>query len=250
MAASDHWGMPPLRREDEWTLLLQYETGNEMTRAAAAERIIRANMRFVCHAALQVTRARGMPPEDCIQAGNLALVEALSTFDSAKVRCPERFRFISYASKAIRGAILRQAGMEEAEAQYLRLLDVDEADGAEDETAFFLHHLPGTPTDPTAEHVAAQELVADEELQALLASLKPQQQAALLAYAEQIVIYGETTDQAVAKGLGTQRSAITRMKGRIKLKLSPYDRDDLLAAFRTLMAQIWHRRATKGSPHA
>jgi RNA polymerase primary sigma factor len=85
-----------LTRSEEETLAREAVQGN----AAAKERLVRANLRFVVNVAKKYQH-RGLPLEDLISEGNIGLMRAIDRFDVEK-----GYHFISYAVWWVRQAIL------------------------------------------------------------------------------------------------------------------------------------------------
>lgn len=87
----------PLSREDESALAIAFrDTGDQR----AADRLVRAHMRYVVATAIKYKRY-GVPLNELIAEGNFGLVHALRKFD------PDRgFRFVTYAAYWIRAYIL------------------------------------------------------------------------------------------------------------------------------------------------
>lgn len=88
---------PMISPEEEIELTREIKKGNN----AAAERLIRANLRFVISVAKQY-QGKGLPLIDLIQEGNCGLIEASKKFDESR-----GFRFISYAVWWIRQSIMK-----------------------------------------------------------------------------------------------------------------------------------------------
>lgn len=88
---------PMISPEEEIELTKEIKKGND----AAAEKLIRANLRFVISVAKQY-QGKGLPLIDLIQEGNCGLIEASKKFDESR-----GFRFISYAVWWIRQSIMK-----------------------------------------------------------------------------------------------------------------------------------------------
>ncbi len=88
--------IPTLTREDEHDLAVRVQAGDE----AAAEALVRANLRYVVAVALQYRRY-GIPISELVAEGNLGLMMAVKKFD------PDRgTRFVTYAGYWIRAYVL------------------------------------------------------------------------------------------------------------------------------------------------
>jgi RNA polymerase primary sigma factor len=88
--------VPLLSRAEEEDLARRAARGD----AAAKERLVRANLRFVVNTAKRYQN-RGLPLEDLISEGNIGLLYAIERFDVEK-----GYHFISYAVWWIRQAII------------------------------------------------------------------------------------------------------------------------------------------------
>lgn len=87
----------PLSREAEMELAVRFRDHNDQR---AADRLVRAHMRYVVATAIKYKRY-GVPLNELISEGNFGLVHALRKFD------PDRgFRFVTYAAYWIRAYIL------------------------------------------------------------------------------------------------------------------------------------------------
>ena len=79
--------IPLLKKDEETKIAKLAAKGN----AAARERLINANLRFVVSIAKKY-QGKGIPLEDLISEGNLGLLNAVKYFDVEK-----GYRFITYA---------------------------------------------------------------------------------------------------------------------------------------------------------
>ena len=89
--------LPLLSKAEEEKYARQAAMGN----AAARERLINANLRFVISLAKKY-QGKGLPLEDLISEGNVGLMNAVDHFDVSR-----GYRFITYAVWWIRQAIIR-----------------------------------------------------------------------------------------------------------------------------------------------
>jgi RNA polymerase primary sigma factor len=94
---SDIARIPLISREQEKELARKAHTGD----VAAKQQLVNANLRFVITVAKQYTN-RGLDFLDLINEGNIALIEAIDTFDETK-----GYRFITYAVRRIKQDMLR-----------------------------------------------------------------------------------------------------------------------------------------------
>lgn len=88
---------PMISPEEEIELTREIKKGN----SAAADKLIKANLRFVISVAKQY-QGKGLPLIDLIQEGNCGLIEASKKFDESR-----GFRFISYAVWWVRQSIMK-----------------------------------------------------------------------------------------------------------------------------------------------
>ena len=92
--------IPLIGRDEEYDLAIRAKNGD----AAARERLVNGNLRFVMSIAKQF-QGRGLPLIDLISEGNIGLLTAIDKFE------PEKgYHFISYAVWWIRQAILKAIG--------------------------------------------------------------------------------------------------------------------------------------------
>ncbi|MEO0214945.1 MAG: sigma-70 family RNA polymerase sigma factor, partial [candidate division WOR-3 bacterium] len=88
----------PLSPEEERELILKAKRGDK----AARDRVIKSNVRFVVAKAKMLSRDSGVPVEDLISEGILALYDAFENFNPQK-----NVRFLSYAKPYIDKAMYR-----------------------------------------------------------------------------------------------------------------------------------------------
>ncbi len=88
--------LPPLTRDEEAQLLTDYTQHGQM---GALDRLVRANLRFVCAVACQHT-GRGLSLQELISAGCLGLIRAIDEHDPANGT-----RLVSFAAWWIRKEI-------------------------------------------------------------------------------------------------------------------------------------------------
>ena len=277
---------PALRREEEFALLTQYQQLREKgdpedatvqrAKQEIIDRVITSNMRYVYMKVGEVARKLALAAssdhlQELIQAGHEALRNHLETFRAEKVKCPETFRFISYASKGVLGAILKEAQAENTALQSLRPCSWDDVSPwlsaiPEESTragtrpkrngdSFYTPY--DVTTDPTYMILAEKRAVQtdanidekEQRLQVLLKRLTPEQTKVLMEYARQIATVGETIDRKVADSLGVVRSAVTRMTPRIAKRLGR-DYEELLPIFRYLLEQLRQGRYDEGTHYA
>ena len=92
--------IPLIGRDEEYDLAMKAKNGD----AAARERLVNGNLRFVVSIAKQF-QGRGLPLIDLISEGNVGLLTAIDKFE------PEKgYHFISYAVWWIRQSILKAIG--------------------------------------------------------------------------------------------------------------------------------------------
>lgn len=92
--------IPLIGRDEEYDLAMKAKSGD----AAARERLVNGNLRFVVSIAKQF-QGRGLPLIDLISEGNVGLLTAIDKFE------PEKgYHFISYAVWWIRQSILKAIG--------------------------------------------------------------------------------------------------------------------------------------------
>jgi len=92
--------IPLIGRDEEYDLAIRAKNGD----AAARERLVNGNLRFVVSIAKQF-QGRGLPLIDLISEGNIGLLTAIDKFEPDK-----GYHFISYAVWWIRQAILKAIG--------------------------------------------------------------------------------------------------------------------------------------------
>lgn len=118
-----------LPQEEENRLAQQVREGNEK----ALERLVSANLRFVVSIASQY-QGKGLPIDDLVNEGNIALIKSARSFDPAKGT-----RLVVYAASRIRQAMEKAIGREEESASLKELKEDtgknSAADGSNDPLA-------------------------------------------------------------------------------------------------------------------
>lgn len=102
-----------LSQEEENRLAQQVKEGNEK----ALEQLVSANLRFVVSLASKY-QGKGLPIDDLVNEGNIALIKAARSFDPTKGS-----RLVIYAASRIRQAIEKALGEEEESANMKELKD-------------------------------------------------------------------------------------------------------------------------------
>lgn len=102
-----------LSQEEENRLAQQVKEGNEK----ALEQLVSANLRFVVSLASKY-QGKGLPIDDLVNEGNIALVKAARSFDPTKGS-----RLVTYAASRIRQAMEKALGEEEDSANMKELKD-------------------------------------------------------------------------------------------------------------------------------
>ncbi len=102
-----------LSQEEENRLAQQVKEGNEK----ALEQLVSANLRFVVSLASKY-QGKGLPIDDLVNEGNIALIKAARSFDPTKGS-----RLVIYAASRIRQAMEKALGEEEDSANMKELKD-------------------------------------------------------------------------------------------------------------------------------
>ena len=102
-----------LSQEEENRLARQVKEGNEK----ALEQLVSANLRFVVSLASKY-QGKGLPIDDLVNEGNIALIKAARSFDPTKGS-----RLVIYAASRIRQAMEKALGEEEESANMKELKD-------------------------------------------------------------------------------------------------------------------------------
>jgi RNA polymerase primary sigma factor len=89
--------IPMLSHEEENEVAIRAVNGDK----AAADKLVRANLRFVVHVAKRY-QGKGLPLSDLISEGNIGLLSAVEHFDPSR-----GFHFVSYAIWWIKQSIIR-----------------------------------------------------------------------------------------------------------------------------------------------
>lgn len=102
-----------LSQEEENRLAQQVKEGNEK----ALEQLVSANLRFVVSLASKY-QGKGLPIDDLVNEGNIALIKAARSFDPTKGS-----RLVIYAASRIRQAMEKALGEEEESTNMKELKD-------------------------------------------------------------------------------------------------------------------------------
>ena len=102
-----------LSQEEENRLARQVKEGNEK----ALEQLVSANLRFVVSLASKY-QGKGLPIDDLVNEGNIALIKAARSFDPTKGS-----RLVIYAASRIRQAMEKALGEEEESTNMKELKD-------------------------------------------------------------------------------------------------------------------------------
>ncbi|MCM1324969.1 MAG: RNA polymerase sporulation sigma factor SigK [Acetobacter sp.] len=198
----------PLELEEEESLLLAKERGDEL----ASARLIEHNLRLVVYIAKKFDKT-GIEFEDLISIGSVGLIKAIKTF-----KLDKNIRLATYASRCIENEILMQIRKISKLKQDVSLDAPIFSDGEGNE--LILSEIMPNEEDEVG---SAMELSADKKVVSdLISTLNVREQEIM------ILRYGlegqdELTQREVAEKLGISQSYISRIEkkilGDMKVKL-------------------------------
>ncbi|WP_352399021.1 RNA polymerase sporulation sigma factor SigK [Anaerotignum sp.] len=90
----------PLSKEDEAYYLNLYQTGNEVEKKQAKDKLILHNLRLVAHIAKKYS-GNAREPEELISIGIIGLIKAVDSYNVEK-----NVRLVSYAAKCVQNELL------------------------------------------------------------------------------------------------------------------------------------------------
>lgn len=195
---------PPLSAEEERSVLVRLEEGDE----SARDTLITRNLRLVVYIARKF-ESSGVGLEDLISIGTIGLIKAVRTF------CPGRnIKLATYSSRCIENEILmylRKNAQKRSEISIDEPLNVD-WDGNE----LLLSDILGSDAD--AVH---RDLESEAERQQLLSCVRrlPPREQQIMRLRFGICGEQEHTQKEVADRLGISQSYISRLEKRIIRRL-------------------------------
>lgn len=194
----------PLTREEEETMVIRSDAGDELARA----QLIEHNLRLVVFIARKFENT-GLGIEDLISIGAIGLIKAVNSF-----KLDKQIKLATYASRCIENEILmvlRRTNRMRLEVSFDEPLNTD-LDGNE----LLLSDVMGTEPD-----LVSKDLEADEEKKALrmaINRLNPREKEIIdLRYG--MIDGNEHTQKEVADLMGISQSYISRLEKRIIGKL-------------------------------
>ena len=195
---------PPLKREEEASLIAQLEAGDPRAR----DLLIEHNLRLVAYIARRFENT-GVHIEDLISIGTIGLIKAVGTYQPAKA-----IKLATYASRCIENEILmylRKTANQKTELSFDEPLNTD-WDGNE----LLLSDVLGTDED-----LVVQPLEADVDRQLLRRAMERLDDRERQIITLRFGLDGrrECTQKEVADKLGISQSYISRLEKRIIARL-------------------------------
>ena len=195
---------PPLKREEEATLIARLEAGDPLAR----DLLIEHNLRLVAYIARRFENT-GVHIEDLISIGTIGLIKAVGTYQPAKA-----IKLATYASRCIENEILmylRKTANQKTELSFDEPLNTD-WDGNE----LLLSDVLGTDED-----LVVQPLEADVDRQLLRRAMERLDDRERQIITLRFGLDGrrECTQKEVADKLGISQSYISRLEKRIIARL-------------------------------
>jgi len=195
---------PPLKGEEERSVLEALERGEE----AARQTLVEHNLRLVVYLARRFENT-GTGMEDLISIGTIGLIKAVNTY-----RPEKKIRLATYASRCIENEILmhiRKTSPQKNEVSLDEPINMD-CDGNE----LLLSDILGTDED-----MILRPLEDDVDLRVLRQALLglPQREREIMQMRYGLEGHKEQTQKEVAQKLGISQSYISRLEKRILLRL-------------------------------
>ena len=195
---------PPLKGEQERTMLEKLEQGDEEARKILVEH----NLRLVVYIARRFENT-GTSLEDLISIGTIGLIKAISTY-----RRDKNIKIATYASRCIENEILmhlRKTANQKTEVSLDEPINMD-CDGNE----LLLSDILGTDED-----MILRPLEDDVDLCVLRQALQelPPREQEIVNMRFGLGGYQELTQKEVAQIMGISQSYISRLEKRIMLRL-------------------------------
>ena len=195
---------PPLKGEQEQTVLAQLEEGDE----GAKQLLIERNLRLVVFIARRFENT-GVNLEDLISIGTIGLIKSISTY-----RRDKNIKLATYASRCIENEILmyiRKITPLKAEISLDEPINMD-YDGNE----LLLSDILGTEED-----IILRPLEDNVDLCVLRQAVKelPEREREIVVMRFGLYGHKELTQKEVAQTMGISQSYISRLEKKIMLKL-------------------------------
>jgi len=195
---------PPLKRNEELTLLEMLEHGDTSVKGVLIER----NLRLVVYIARKFENT-GVGIEDLVSIGTIGLIKAVNTFDPCR-----KIKLATYASRCIENEILmhlRRINKTKAEVSFDEPLNID-WDGNE----LLLSDVLGTENDIIYKSIEEE---VDRKLLNMAMKKLSHREMKIMEFRFGLHDGKEKTQKEVADLLGISQSYISRLEKRIIKRL-------------------------------